>query len=151
MLAMKVWVEYVHFVCIQSIPQSTINYNTIIEIIECVQYKIRALYNYNTVIVYRFVSRGFCFAAAFGSLADEVEVLCMRHFVGYLESGRIFICWGVYCNVCSLCVSGISYRYVRNRRESMCRVGWMGSVSQPTIRRAGGHVYLGITTNGSFF
>ena len=47
--------------------------------------------HYTIIIIYRFVSRGFCFAAAFGSLADVVEVLCMRHFVGYLESGRIFV------------------------------------------------------------
>ena len=86
---MEYWSAYILFVYDQFI-----NCQTIVEIIECVQYKSMS---YTIIIVYRFVSRGFCFAAAFGSLADVVEILRLRHFVGYVESGRIFVCEFIEC------------------------------------------------------
>ena len=85
--------------CILFVYDQFINCQTIVEIIECVQYKSMS---YTIIIVYRFVSRGFCFAAAFGSLADVVGILRLRHFVGYVESGRIFVCEFIEC-LYSLC------------------------------------------------
>ena len=75
---------------------------TIVEIIECVQYKSMS---YTIIIVYRFVCRGFCFAAAFGSLADVVGILRLRHFVGYVEFGRIFVSEFIEClySLCPTC------------------------------------------------
>ena len=121
MLAMKVWVEY-WSACILFVYDQFINCQTIIEIIECMQYKY-VLYNYNCIQICQsrvLFCRGIRKSCG---CSGNLTLAPLRRICRIRED----LCLWVY----RMFVFFVSYRYVRIKRESMCRVGVSGE-SVPT-------------------